>query len=185
MHGYPGLLLAITILTWAGLLFLIWRWPQGKAHTFSQHAAMGGRASMLYYALLFSVVLPALLVFYFQWLIPVYKLSGYFAGFAIASVVTQFICITVPELKGWRFHVHRGAAAISALCLLPQLAILLRSSLVAGSAKVVIVASILTMLVIYLLLIVGKGYHKLFLILQSSYYAAFFAALLAVTYMPK
>ena len=140
---------------------------------------------MLYYALLFSVVLPALLAFYFWWLIPTFKLPSYFAVFALVSVTSQFICITVPELKGWRFHVHRWAAAISALCLLPQLAILLRSNLVAGAAKVVIVASILTMLVIYLLLIVGKGYHKLFLILQASYYAAFFAALLAVTYIPK
>lgn len=61
----------------AALAVLVRVWPQGTHKTFSQHAA-AHRQAIVYYVVLFSVVLPLLLLFFLGWFVPALHVSRWF-----------------------------------------------------------------------------------------------------------
>jgi hypothetical protein len=179
-YKYFGLLASLILLS--GLLFIIWRWPQGKHLTFSQHVATQ-RHTILYYVLLFSIVLPLLLLFFINWFVPTLKLPILFTIFIVISSITQYVCTLIPEVGGWKTKYHRMLAGVSALFLLPPLGLLIISDSVLISGKCLALAGVLTMLSIVYVLMRGKGEHRYFLLLQSGYFAAFFVPVLLISYL--
>lgn len=179
-YKYFGLLASLILL--GGLLFIIWRWPQSKDLTFSQHVATQKNA-ILYYVFLFSIVLPLLLLFFINWFIPTFKLPALFAICISISSATQFACTLIPETEGWRTKYHRMLAGISALFLLPPLLLLITLDNLTILGRCLAFTGLLTMLSIIYVLVRGKGEHEYLLLLQSGYFTAFFIPILCISYL--
>lgn len=178
-YQYFGILAFIVLLV--GLLFIVWKWPEGQHHTFSQHVAVR-KERILYYVLLFSVVLPLLLCFFIGWFVPTFELSAWFNVYLSVSSITQYVCTLIPEVGGWRTTYHRLLAGISAVFLLPPLFILLMAGSIATGGKVLAAVGLLVMLGIICLVAAGRGTHRRLLVLQASYFAAFFLPILYIAY---
>ncbi len=175
------LLLLAAVVLWTGLGFLIKRWPQNISKTFSQHAA-AQRESILYYAVLFSIVLPLMALYVVNWLIPTFNLSWTFTVFIWLAIVTQFVVVLIPETKGWRYFTHRFLAFWGAFFLLPTLYFLAANQGVSIAGRYASGVSLVIMTGIFATLVASKAEHQYFLILQGSFFALYFISLLTVTY---
>ncbi len=173
-------LIALCILVF-GLVFVIFRWPHPTRATFSQHVA-ARRSSILYYALLFSIVLPLLLLFFMGWFVPHFNVSIWFSVFVVLSSVAQLACTFIPETGGWKTKVHRFLAGFSGICLLPALGVLLISNSTDTSEKLMTGLSIAVMAGIVVSLAMHTQ-HAASYIHQAMYYFAFFLPILVMSYL--
>ena len=173
-------LIAVGILTF-GLSVVVIKWPQGKHLTFSQHVAKQ-KESIVYYTLLFSIVLPLLLLFFIGWFTPTFKLNPWFNVLLIVSSITQLSCTLIPEVGGWKTQYHRALAGISAICLVPALLFVVVANQVSMTGRVLSAVGVLAMLSIAAIVAKNNGKHSHFLILQSAYFAAFFIPILVISY---
>jgi hypothetical protein len=178
-YKYLGLLSVVLII--CGLSFLLWKWPQGKHMTFSQHAAQH-RSAIIYYFLFFSLVLPLLLLFFIGWFAPTFHLSSLFSIFIGVSTLFQYSVVIIPEVGGWKTTYHVFGSAVSGFFLLFALIVLLFAHSVDGISKVITLAGALVMIGILYIGAKNKIKHPNLLVLQASYYAAFFAAVLSAAY---
>jgi hypothetical protein len=179
-YQYFGLIAAVILL--CGLTFLAIKWPQGKHATFSQHAA-AQKFTVLYYILLFTITLPMLLAFFVGWFVPYFKLGIWYSVCIIASAIAQFTCTLVPETGGRKTTYHRLLAGVSALLLLPPLALMLVADSIPAIGKFVTLASLLIMVAIIATLVILQNKRSYSLLLQTGYFGAFFAAILYVGYL--
>lgn len=173
-------LLSAALLT-PGLLFVVLRWPQGKHRTFSQHIATS-KTAIIYYVLLFSIVLPLLVLFFLKWFIPYFRFSSIFTVSIIVAALLQFLCTLIPEVGGWKSTIHRALAFLSADLLLIPVLLVTISPFVSTLARATSLLSFAVMASIALLLIRSKAEHKYLLILQSGFFAMFFITVLTTTY---
>lgn len=173
-------LIAVFIL-YSGAAFVVWRWPQGKHATLSQHVALR-RQSILYYILLFTVVLSLLIPFFFYWFMPTFEISVWFGVFIAIAAVAQYACTLIPEIGGWKTRYHRLLAGISAVSLVPASILLLFTDTVSGIGKLLTLVGLVIMVSIATLLLKGNGQHSHFLILQFCYFGAFFVPVLFIIY---
>jgi hypothetical protein len=150
--------------------------------TFSQHVA-AHHWSKIYYALLFLVTLPLLLLFLIVWLVPEKGLPSAFIWFATIAVVFQIACTIVPETGGRRTIIHRILAAISGIAMMPLVVMLIIDQHLSFLTRVVaFVVLIIMSTLLFVALMYQKGYNKA-LLLQIGYYTGFFIAILAATYV--
>lgn len=177
---YLGLV-AVTILI-LGLIIIVLKWPQGRHSTFSQHVA-AHKVSIYYYTTLFSIVLPLLLLFFYGWFMPEFRLSPWFGYFIVLSSITQYASTLIPETGGKRSRYHRALAGVSAISLVTALLVILSADSVGLLAKSLTIASISVMVVVVYIIVRGKGKHSHFLLLQSIYFAAFFLPILFISYL--
>ncbi len=179
-YKYLGLI-SVTLLL-VGLWFVVWRWPQGKHMTFSQHVAQH-KSATIYYFFLFAITLPLLNVFFIKWFVPTFDLTIWFNVFAIAASVFQVACTLVPEATGWRTKWHQALAGISALLLLPLPVMLAFSLGVAAAGRLLAVVTTLIMLSVIAFTIHVNGKHAKLLIAQAAYFVAFFIPILFISYL--
>ncbi len=99
VEAYKSLGLIGISLTILGLGFLVFKWPQGKHMTFSQHAA-AQKVSIFYYFFLMCFITPFYVIFFLWWLVPTFNLSSWFSIFVLSSLFFQILCTLVPELPG-------------------------------------------------------------------------------------
>lgn len=166
----------------SGLAFTVWKWPQGKHLTFSQHVAIS-KYSILYYVLLFSIFLPLAVVFLVGWFMPTFHLPNIFGVLVILSALMQFACTLIPEIGGWKTRHHRLLAATSAFLLVPILLIILAKSTVSMPGKAITLVSALVMISIIYLLARHRGEHSHMLLLQAGYFVAFFVPIVFISYL--
>ena len=176
---YLGLI-SITFLL-VGLWFVIWRWPQGKHMTFSQHVAQH-KSATIYYFFLFSITLPLLNIFFIKWFVPAFDLTVWFTIFAIAASAFQIACTLVPEVPGWRTKWHQVLAGISAVLLLPLPVMIAFSQEIGMLDRFIAVISLAIMVGVIGFTIYAKGKHAKLLIAQSVYFAAFVIPILFASY---
>lgn len=174
---YFGLASLTILLT--GLIFLIRKWPRDIHHTFSQHAAVHN-ASIIYYISLFTVALPILAVFLFNWFVPTFNISMIFIVLISLSLICQYACTFVPEV-GKNVKSHQVLAGVSGLLLLPSLAVLIFTPSIDQIDKVITIMSMAIMSLIILQAARRKTRHAL--VLQSAYFVAFFAPIVAISYI--
>jgi hypothetical protein len=166
-----------------GLIFVIYRWPAGLRMTFSQHVARQ-RQSIVYYAVLFSIVLPLLLLFFIGWFMPIFHLSIWFSVFVALSSVCQLAATIIPETSGWKVTFHRFISGLSGILLIPTLSLVLTADAVSIPGKVTVLTGIIVMVSIIGTLMVTK--KKMFtpsFVHQSIYYAGFFVPILVISYL--
>jgi hypothetical protein len=181
--AYKNLGFLAVLILFLGLAFLVYKWPQNKGLTFSQHAA-AQRVSIGYYVGLFAVVLPLLNLFFIEWFVPVLRLSEWFIICVAVSSVAQFACTLIPETAGLRAKRHRALAGLSALLLVPPVGLLLFSDHIHAWLKIVISLCLIVMVSVIgaISLLKDKvfGWRA-----QALYFSAFFVAILSVTYLAQ
>ncbi len=179
-YKYFGLVAVIILLL--GLSFVALKWSEGIHLTFSQHVAKH-KHRIVYYNLLFTLVLPLLLLFFLGWFIPTFGLSAWFGFFIIVSSTAQYVCTLIPEVGGWKTQYHRLLAGVSAALLVPAQVLLLFADATDMAQKAITGASLCVMLTVIFLIGLNNGRHKYFLLLQSLYFGAFFAPILTISYL--
>lgn len=182
IDAFKPLGIVTVVILICGLLFLLWRWPQGRHMTFSQHAAQY-RSAIIYYFLIFTIILPLLLLFFIGWFAPAFQLPPLFILFVVAAALFQYSVAIVPEVGGWKTTYHVGGSTVSAACMLLALVVMLFAVSISGFSKVIIAASILTMITFLVIGAKTRITHPHLLLLQASYYTAFFTAVLGTTYL--
>jgi peptidoglycan/LPS O-acetylase OafA/YrhL len=178
---YKDLIKVVIVVLFLGLTFLVRKWPLSKSNSFSQHAAANKRATLFYF-LLFALVLPLLLLFFYKWFIPTFELSGWFKFFITAAAAAQIGCALVPEIGGKMTQWHWVLAMTSASCLMPVLLLLLPSQNIPTAGKILSVVAVGIMFRLNLLIIQTKGKHSHFWMLQALYFTAFFVPVIYSTY---
>jgi hypothetical protein len=178
-YKYFGLI-SVTLLL-VGLWYVIWKWPQGRHMTFSQHVAQH-KSAVIYYFFLFGITLPLLNISFITWFVPAFGLSICINVFAVAASIFQVACTLVPEVAGWRTKCHQALAGVSALLLLPLPIILALSSNIETVGRLLAVLALFTMFGIIASVKYTKGNHPKLLIMQAAYFAAFFTPILFVSY---
>lgn len=173
-YRYVGVSAVVILAIGLGLLAI--RWPRGIHKTFSQHAA-ASRCLIVYYAVLFSIVLVLLNIFFITWFIPTFRLSGIFTVLILGSSLCQLLCTFIPETNSWRIVVHRILAAASAVLLLPCLPLLF--TLNGGE---IAIASFIVMTCIIAIVFITRAKPRYSLLLQTTYFIAFFAPIIALSY---
>lgn len=140
----------------------------------------------MYYILLFSIALPLLLLFFIDWFIPTFHMPQLATTLLILAAVTQFLCTLIPETGGVKSYIHRILASLSAISLLPVVAIIVANSgdTTAETISAICFVSMVGVVAVGAVraLSTKKIEHDYVLIFQSSYYLAFFVAVLSATY---
>lgn len=162
-------------------MLLVRKWPQGFHATFSQHAA-AYRHTILYYNLLFTIVLPLLVLFFVGWFAPYFELPPVFTICLVISAVAQYIVTIIPETGGWKTRWHRIITAISALLILPALTVLLFAPSLSFVGRLIVLVGLFVMLGILVFAVIVNGKHRYLLWLQAGYYTAFLMPILLVAY---
>jgi hypothetical protein len=175
-----GLLAAAILLV--GLLGVLHFWPNGKNRTFSQHVAIS-KAGIAYYILLFTIILPLLLLFFLKWFVPRFEISSWFTVLIVLSAVTQYLCTLIPEVGGTKTKVHRLLAFISATCLPAALIIASSTGNFTDVGRTILLGAVGTMIVIVAVLIKSRVEHGRLLYHQAAYFFVFFVGILGVTYL--
>lgn len=175
--------LVAVLLNWAGLLFLIRKWPGDASMTFSQHAGRH-RSSAIYYAALWSICLPP----FYWWLVgPLtdrLNLSWPFVAMATVATAGMTIAALVPEIGRQPYtRIHRIAAFTMVYLFIPMVAYVGWTAPLSTSASYVVWAGFAYMLY-WLLLSARTGrQHKKMLHIQASYILAFELGVLAAYYL--
>jgi len=182
---YKNLILLVTLITAVGLSIILKVWPYGINRTFSQHVARH-KASIIYYILLFSIILPLLLLYIFKWFIPTFNPPALFGPLLILASVSQYGCVLAPETSGRKTFIHQMLAFLAADCLLPATVLIALTPVVSSVGRVVAMLSSLLMASIIAIFVKAyvknNGQHRYLLIIQASYFALFFITLLVATY---
>ncbi len=176
------LILLIVLLLIAGLTFTVTRWKGGLHMTFSRHAATN-RGSKIFYALLFLVTTPMLLLFFMAWFVPTKHLPTTFLWFATIASIFQILCTWIPEVGGRKTVVHRILAGVSAVALLPLVYIIAIASQISTLAHYISWSGLLLMLLILGIALANQKAHRFALLLQIAYFAIFFIVILTTTYL--
>lgn len=179
-YEYFGLL-ATSILI-LGLIFVIYKWPQNRHKTFSQHVALR-RPSIIYYSSLFLIVLPLLILFFINWFTPTFGLTLWFNAFVLIACAFQIVCTFLPETGGRKTSYHRALAGISAIFLIPAMMLLLITPVIHIAYKFLVALALFLMFSFIYIVIRSRGNPRNFLIIQSSYYAAFLLPIMIISYL--
>lgn len=171
------LIVIIILLLIAGLTFTVTKWKGGLHMTFSRHAATS-RWSKIFYALLFLVTLPMLMLFFVEWFIPTKDIPSIFLWFAAVACLFQILCTWFPEEGGRKTIIHRILTGISGISLLPLIVIIATSKSLSATIHNTAWLAFLVMIA----LSHQKGYRYA-LLLQIGYYTAFFIVILMTTYL--
>lgn len=173
-------LLAFVLLA-LGLSYILYTWPQPERKSFSQLIAIR-RVSIVYYILLFSIVLPLLLIFFFRWFVPHVGAPMVFLAFICVASILQYLAALIPE-RGGHIAVHRKLASASALCMPAALVTLLFSARITWLEIGVLLIGIVSMLGIGLILISKKQETvPVTYVEQAFYYGSFLIPIMLVSY---
>lgn len=172
---FASIFLAIALLT-AEI-----KWGPDYQKTFSRLVARK-RSSIIYYFIVFSLFLIAFSIFMAEWFTPHFNLPPVFTAFYAIGVLTQSICIIVPEVGGSKATVHIAAAGVMSASVLAQTALITLLLPLKPIEYIVAILSICIMLVSW----VGYAFRLRFtryeLAVQSLYFAGYLATIMAVSF---
>ena len=181
MEIYKSFGLLSIILIWAGLLYMIKKWPGNKSMSFSAHAA-ASRPGIVYYFTLFTTDLILFFLFVSKWLVPTLHLPYVFTTISFIAVLGQFIAICIPTTGGLKTRIHDLSSYVMFVLLMPLSLMLFYSSHVSLVARLACLLAACYMVVAWFLFTIVKSTKNHFLIYQTTYAASFHVALLLVIY---
>jgi hypothetical protein len=155
-------------------------WGPDYTKTFSRLVAKR-RLSIAYYFVVFSIFLVLFSFFVLGWLVPKLQLSNLFVIVYLVGAISQFICVSLPEIKGLKIKVHVGAACIMLASALMQEGMLVLEAHLAQCAFIVCLASGAAMVAIWILFITKAALVKYELVVQAIYFICYLTAILAAS----
>lgn len=175
-----GLISVIALII--SLIYAQIKWGPDYSKTFSRLVAQK-RSSVIYYFIVFSVFLTTFSIFIATSFMPQFALTGLFTWVYFLGVVSQLICVIIPETGGYKTKIHIAAAGImsaSALLQIILLATLVRLSLL---GNIICIISLLIMISIWLIISLKHSLVKYELGLQSLYFASYLGTLMCISYI--
>ena len=170
------------LIIWAGLAFLVRKWPGELTMSLSRHAAQTKRASV-YYALL---LIPAVTMFYLfmtKWFIPTFHIPTAATYILAIGVLGQYVACLIPDTKGLASKVHQIGGYTMSVTLSIMLFLVIFASQASTAARWIDFIIMCIMVYLYgLFLFVPKARER-FLIYQSSYVVLFHVSILVATYI--
>jgi hypothetical protein len=158
------------------------KWGPDYTKTFSRLIAQK-RSSIIYYFIVFFIFLSTFSIFMVTSFIPQLGLTGLFTWIYFLGIISQFVCVTVPETGGYKTKIHLIAAGIMSACALAQVVLLIFLAHLSFLSLAVCICSVLVMTLIWLVVIAKHNLMKYELGLQSLYFASYLGALMLISYL--
>lgn len=174
-------LISVLALT-AALAVAEFRWGPDPRRTFSGLVARK-RSSIIYYFVVFFIFLVLFSLFMTMSLVPQFDLPETFTGIYFVGVLSQLVCIAVPERGGCKTRIHLVAAGLMSASALAQILVFTLLARLSTASLAVCVISLLLMASIWLIIIFKHRLIKYELALQSTYFACYLGTLVSVSYV--
>lgn len=165
------------------LIYAQIKWGPDYNKTFSRLIAQK-RSSIIFYFSVFFVFLSTFSIFMVASFVPQFGLTGLFTWIYFLGIISQLVCVTVPETGGYKTKVHLVAAGIMPASALVQVVLLILLARLSLLSLAICIFSLLIMVAIWLVVILRHGLMKYELGLQSLYFASYLGALMFVSYVP-
>ena len=164
------------------LIYVQIKWGPDYSKTFSRLVAQR-RSSIIYYFLVFFVFLSSFSIFMIADFIPQFGLTGLFTWIYFLGVISQLICITVPETGGYKTKVHLVAAGVMSVSATVQVALLILLANLSLWSLIICILSLLIMASIWVVIILKHNLMKYELGMQSLYFASYLSSLMFVSFI--
>jgi hypothetical protein len=174
-------LIAVFILL-ASLTYVQFKWGPDSSKTFSRLVAQK-RSSIIYYFSVFVAFLVVFSIFMTSSFIPQFNLAGWFAWIYFLGIISQLICVVVPETGGTKTKIHLIAAGIMSASALIQIVLLLLLAHLSVPSVIVCVTGLFIMILIWLAIFLKHRLIKYELGLQSIYFTSYLGTILFVSYV--
>jgi len=115
--------------------------------------------------------------------IPQFGLTGLFTWIYFLGVISQLICITVPETGGYKTKVHLVAAGVMSVSATVQVALLILLANLSLWSLIICILSLLIMASIWVVIILKHNLMKYELGMQSLYFASYLSSLMFVSFI--
>lgn len=164
------------------LIYAQIKWGPDYTKTFSRLVAQK-RSSIIYYFIIFFVFLSIFSVFMVDSFIPQFGLTDLFTWIYFLGIISQLVCVTVPETGGYKTRIHLIAAGIMSASVFTQIALLVFLAHLSLLSLVICIFSLAIMVLIWLAVIVKHNLIKYELGIQSLYFASYLGAIMFVSYV--
>lgn len=175
-----GLISVIVLII--SLVYAQIKWGPDYTKTFSRLVAQK-RSSVIYYFAVFFVFLSAFSIFIVTSFIPQFNLTGLFTWIYFLGVISQLICIMVPETGGYKTKIHLVAAGVMSASATTQVALLIFLANLSLWSLIICILSLLVMASIWVVIILKHNLMKYELGLQSFYFASYLSSLMFVSFI--
>lgn len=163
------------------LIYAQMKWGPDYGKTFSRLIAQK-RSSIIYYFIVFFIFLITFSIFMTTSFMPQFGLMGLFAWIYFLGIISQLICVTVPETGGYKTKIHLIAASIMSASALAQVALLVFLVHLSVFSFTICVLCLLIMSSIWLAIALKHTIAKYELGLQSLYFISYLGTLMFVSY---
>lgn len=170
--------IALTI----SLIYAQIKWGPDYNKTFSRLVAQK-RSSIIYYFIVFFLFLITFSVFMVTSFIPQFNLMGLFTWIYFLGIVSQLICVTIPETGGIKTKIHLVAAGIMSASAIAQVVLLIILGQLSSLSLFICILGLSVMASIWVVVIFRRNLMKYELGLQSLYFASYLGALMFVSYV--
>ncbi len=162
-------------------IFILWKWPAQRHHSFSKHITLN-KTSQLLFALSFTAVAVLSGIFLAGWFGPAWQMGEIY--YALVAIITlgQLIIAWVPATQGRLLKIHNIAALSTILSMLFIIFVVVMTT--ALSLQQFITAAVFLLFGVYIMFLfkfVPKS-HAEFLFYELSYFVLFWITVLILTY---
>lgn len=179
----------MTILGLASVLFLFIslfyveiKWGPDYNKTFSRLVALK-RPSIIFYFVIIVIFLSVFSLFITTSLVSELKHPELFLWVFFIGVISQLVCVTVPETGGYKTKVHLIAASVMSVSALLQVFLLFFYAQLQSLSTVICSLSLIVMLTIWFIILSKHRLIKNELALQILYFVCYLGTLLFVVYI--
>ncbi len=173
-------LISVTALIIA-LIYAQIKWGPDYSKTFSRLIAQK-QSSIIYYFAVFFIFLSLFSFFIISSFIPKMNLSIVFTWVYLLGVISQLICVIIPETGGYKTKIHLAAAGVMSTSVLAQIILLISLGHLSPFGLIVCAFSLVMMVLVWLVIVLKHNWTKYELALQSMYFISYLGALVVVYY---
>jgi|GEM_PF-2098223 len=174
-------LISVCILI-ASLIYAQVKWGPDYTKTFSRLVAQK-RSSVVYYLIVFIVFLSSFSAFMVTSFIPQFSLMGLFTWIYFLGIISQLICVIIPETGGLKTKIHLTAAGIMSASAFIQIVLIVFLAQLSLPSVIACIISLSVMILIWFAIIFKHPLIKYELGLQSLYFISYLGVLMFVSYM--
>lgn len=179
---FKNLALLSIVLTWIGLLFVVYKWPGNSSMTFSLYFAKT-KASYIFSLIYFSITLFLFYVFMTAWFNHAFVMPNYFPFLITVACIAQFIPIVIPHTKGLTAKTHFFFAFVTGITLISLTIILALTQDISLVGRIIASVAALYMFCSFFLFLFVRRLLSYSLYFEGIYILSFHLAILAATYI--
>ncbi len=162
-------------------IFILWKWPAQRHHSFSRHITLN-RTSRRLFALSFTAVALLSCLFLAGWFGPAWQMGEIYYVLVAIITIGQLVIAWVPATQGISLKIHNIAALSTIFSMLFIVYVVVMLSSLSLQQ---FIASVLFLLfgvyTLFLFKFVPKA-HAEFLFYELSYFVLFWITILILTY---